>query len=145
MGLGLATSRGMSIGQKLVQLNWPLVFLLCIIAAIGVGMLYSAGNGSWEPWAVREASRHDWRMLLEAGRAIGAFSSREWLGTVDVPTAVVMTMRDSVVPLRRQTQLFEMIPDARAFRVDADHDAVVAHEQFNPTLLRAVRSVLERQ
>ncbi len=99
----------------------------------------------WEPWAVREASRHDWRMLLEAGRAIGAFSSREWITKVDVPAAVVMTMRDSVVPIRRQTQLFEMIPDARAFRVDADHDAVVAHEQFNPTLLRAVRSVLERQ
>ena len=56
-----------------------------------------------------------------------------------------MTMRDSVIPIRRQTQLFELIDGAVAFRVDADHDAVVAHaDQFNPTLLRAVRSVVER-
>lgn len=100
----------------------------------------------WEPWAVRETSRHDWRMLLEAGRAIGAFSSREWLPQVDVPTAVIMTMKDTVIPLHRQAQLFELIPDARAFRVDANHDAVVVHaDQFNPLLMRAMRSVLERQ
>ncbi len=99
----------------------------------------------WEPWAVREASRHDWRVVLEAGRAIGTFSSREWISTVDVPTSVVMTMRDSVIPLRRQAQLFELIDGAVPFRIDADHDAVVAHaDQFNPTLLRAVRSVVER-
>ncbi|HRE00654.1 MAG TPA: hypothetical protein PLV68_05110, partial [Ilumatobacteraceae bacterium] len=30
----------------------------------------------WQPWAVQEANRHEWRMVLEAGRAIGNFSSR---------------------------------------------------------------------
>ena len=54
-------------------------------------------------------------------------------------------MRDRVVPVRRQMRLFEAIPDAEAFRVDGDHDAVVANaEQFVPTLLRACRSVVER-
>ena len=56
-----------------------------------------------------------------------------------MPTSTLITMRDSVVPVRRQIRLFEAIPDAEAFRVDGDHDAVVANaEQFVPTLLRAV-------
>jgi 3-oxoadipate enol-lactonase len=99
----------------------------------------------WEPWAIHEASRHDWRAVLEAGRAIGNFSSREWISDVDVPTSTLITMRDRVVPVRRQIRLFEAIPDAEAFRVDADHDAVVASAKlFVPTLLRACRSVVER-
>jgi pimeloyl-ACP methyl ester carboxylesterase len=99
----------------------------------------------WEPWAVEEASSHDWRAVLEAGRAIGNFSSRDWIGDIDVPTSTLITMRDRVVPVRRQVRLFEAIPDAEAFRVDGDHDAVVANaKQFVPTLLRACRSVVER-
>ena len=99
----------------------------------------------WEPWAIHEASRHDWRAVLEAGRAIGNFSSRDWIGDVDVPTSTLITMRDRVVPVRRQIRLFEAIPDVEAFRVNADHDAVVASAKlFVPTLLRACRSVVER-
>ena len=99
----------------------------------------------WEPWALHEAARHDWRAVLEAGRALGNFSSRAWINEVDVPTSTVITMRDRVVPVRRQIRLFEAIPDAEAYRVDADHDAVVANaKQFVPTLLRACRSVVER-
>jgi pimeloyl-ACP methyl ester carboxylesterase len=101
--------------------------------------------GQWEPWAVQEASSHDWRMVLEAGRAIGAFSSSDWIGGIDVPVSMVFTMRDRVVPLRRQLRLFEMIDGAEAFRVDGDHDAVVANAgRFVPALLRAVHSVEAR-
>jgi 3-oxoadipate enol-lactonase len=99
----------------------------------------------WEPWAVNQASTHDWRAVLEAGRAIGNFSSRDWIGEIDVPTSTLITMRDRVVPVRRQVRLFEAIPDAEAFRVDGDHDSCVANaKQFVPTLLRACRSVVER-
>jgi len=99
----------------------------------------------WEPWAIDEASMHDWRAVLEAGRAIGSFSSRSWIGEVDVPTSVIITMRDRVVPVRRQVRLFESIRGAEAFRVDGDHDAVVANaDRFVPTLLRAAHSVVER-
>lgn len=99
----------------------------------------------WEPWAIQEASLHDWRTVLEAGRAIGSFSSREWIGNVDVPTSVIITMSDSVVPVRRQSRLFESIHGAEAYRVDGDHDVVVSKpERFVPTLLRAVNSVVER-
>lgn len=102
-------------------------------------------TSEWETWAVEQASMHDWRTVLEAGRAIGSFSSRAWIGEVDVPTSVVITMRDRVIPVRRQVRLFEAIKGAEAFRVDGDHDAVVAHaDRFVPTLRRACASVVER-
>jgi len=100
---------------------------------------------TWGPWAVAQAARHDWRMVLEAGRALGNFSSTDWLHEIDVPTSVIVTMRDPVVPLRRQVRLFDRIPDAEAFRVDGEHDAVVANaDRFVPTLIRAVDSVVAR-
>ena len=97
---------------------------------------------TWEPWAIEEAALHDWRAVLEAGRAIGSFSSRAWIGEVDVPSAVVITMRDRVVPVRRQMRLAESIPGARAFRVDGDHEVVIANPgRFVPALLEACASV----
>ena len=102
-------------------------------------------SGEWEPWAIEQAVRHEWRMVLEAGRAIGNFSSRAWLKDVDVPTSVLITMRDHVVPVRRQIRLFESIHGAEAFRVDGDHDACIANaDRFVPTLIRAVLSVSAR-
>jgi 3-oxoadipate enol-lactonase len=99
----------------------------------------------WEPWAMQQAATHDWRTVLEAGRSLGHFSSSDWLHEVDVPTSVVLTMRDQVVPLRRQVKLFELVPGAEAFRVDGMHDAVVAvSDRFVPTLLRALESVERR-
>ena len=57
----------------------------------------------------------------------------------------VVTMRDQVVPVRRQVKLFESIPDVEVFRVDGMHDAVVANsDRFAPTLIRAIESVLRR-
>ncbi len=99
----------------------------------------------WEPWAIQQAATHDWRMVLEAGRALGNFSSTGWLAEIDVPVSNVLTMRDQVVPLRRQVKLFEQIPDTRAFRVDGMHDAAVANaDRFVPTLIRAIDSVARR-
>jgi 3-oxoadipate enol-lactonase len=105
----------------------------------------SRKSTTWDAWAMQEAASHDWRMVLEAGKALGRFSSVDWLHEVDVPVSVVLTMRDQVVPLRRQVRLFELIDGAEAFRVDGAHDAVVANaDRFGPTLLRAVDSVLRR-
>ena len=91
-----------------------------------------------------QVSRHDWTMILQAGRAIGRFSSKAWIGDIDVPV-VVITMRDHVVPIHRQIRLFESIPGAKAYRVDGDHDACVANaERFVPTLVAACTHVAEQ-
>ena len=100
---------------------------------------------SYEPWAAHQASSHDWRMVAEAGRALGRFRSDDWLEEIDVPTAVVVTMNDEVVPLTRQIRLFESIPDAEAYRVDGGHDAAVAQPaRFVREVTRATASVVQR-
>lgn len=94
-------------------------------------------------WALRQIRRHDWAMVLEAGQAIGEFSARGWIGEVDVPTAVIVTRHDLVVPPRRQERLAASIPGAHRFDVDGGHDAVVAvPSRFVPTLLRACATVV---
>lgn len=98
----------------------------------------------WEPWAVAQAASHEWRMILEAGSAIGSYSATDWISELDIPTSVVVTLRDPVVPLARQVRLVEQIPTAEVFRVDGDHASVVTDsERFLPGLLRAVAAAAE--
>lgn len=100
---------------------------------------------AWDPWAVAQASAHDWRMIAEAGRELGRFRSDGWLGEIDVPTSVIVTMHDEVIPLTRQIQLFEGIRDAEAYRVDGGHDAaVVRPTRFAREATRATSSVIDR-
>jgi len=47
----------LSIGRKLWQIHWLFVLLVCATAAIGIAMLYSAANGSFDPWASRQTLR----------------------------------------------------------------------------------------
>ncbi|MEQ8435896.1 MAG: alpha/beta hydrolase [Ilumatobacter fluminis] len=99
----------------------------------------------WGPWAAEQVAGHDWRMILEAGRAIGEFSSTDWISDVDVPTSVVVTTADQVVPPRRQTKLWRWIPDADVFRVHGNHDAVVSEaDLFAPQLVRAIHATGRR-
>jgi len=48
----------MSLGQKLLQVNWGLILVITLLAGIGCVMLYSAANGQMEPWAARQALRY---------------------------------------------------------------------------------------
>ena len=47
----------MSLRQKFWQINWGMVVLLAMVAGIGFAMLYSAANGSMDPWASRQMVR----------------------------------------------------------------------------------------
>jgi rod shape determining protein RodA len=49
--------RSLTLADKLRSLQWGLVLLLAAIAGIGFAMLYSAGNGSMQPWASRQTIR----------------------------------------------------------------------------------------
>lgn len=55
---GFASSQRLSLGRKALQINWGLVLLVTATAAVGVAMLYSAANGSWNPWATRQIARY---------------------------------------------------------------------------------------
>lgn len=93
----------------------------------------------------REFEGHDPASVIQASHALSGFSSHDWIGSVDVPTAVVVTTRDELVPPERQRKLAASIPGAEVFEVDGDHGACVARaDRFVPTLVAACRSVERR-
>ncbi len=47
----------MTLAERFWQINWLLVLLIVALASVGFAMLYSAANGSWEPWASRQMTR----------------------------------------------------------------------------------------
>src|SRR4051794_39820459 len=68
-------------------------------------------------WALAEARRHEPSAVLAAAAALGRFTSREWIGAIDVPTTVIVHERDRVVPTRRQRKLAEAIDGAAVVEV----------------------------
>jgi 3-oxoadipate enol-lactonase len=105
-----------------------------------------SANNSPAAWALEEWGRHDLASLMQAGIALGRFDSTGWIGEIDVPTAVVITTRDSVVPPRRQLRLATGIPHAVGLPVAADHRACVDnHHQFVPALLTGCADVVQRR
>ncbi|MGZ4703423.1 MAG: alpha/beta fold hydrolase [Acidimicrobiales bacterium] len=96
-------------------------------------------------WARQQVIQNDTRMVLEAGQALAGFSSREWIGGVDLPVAVVLTEYDSVVPPHRQRRLAESIPGATIHPVAGDHGVCSTDPRtFVPGLLDACDSVVTR-
>ena len=100
---------------------------------------------TWDPWAAKEASGHEWRLLLEAGAALGLYDSRHWLPQVDVPTSMIITTTDHVVATERQRELADLVPNIHVQTIDADHDAVYARaDEFVPMLVNACLNVAQR-
>ncbi len=94
------------------------------------------------PWLFGEVDRGSAEDIAEAGRELGRYDARDWLHAVDVPTAVLITARDRLVPPAGQHDLADRIPGASKLVLDADHDGVVAAaEDFVPLLVEAVRAV----
>ena len=99
----------------------------------------------------------DYRWLLNQFRAtspgaithaiaeIIRFDSTGWIGDVDVPTSVVVNLRDRALPTRRQHWLASQIPDAHTVTVDAGHAGCTFRtDRFVPALDEAIASVHRR-
>lgn len=54
----------LTFGRKILELNWGFVFLLTVTASVGFTMLYSAANGSLDPWAKRQMIRFAGGMVI---------------------------------------------------------------------------------
>ena len=94
-------------------------------------------------WARAEMQRHSWRMVSEAGLAIGTYSSSDWIGSIDVPTGVVVTHKDRAVPPEAQYGLAAAIPGAKLYRYDGGHIACV-EDGFGTLVARAITDVADR-
>jgi 3-oxoadipate enol-lactonase len=98
-----------------------------------------------DQWAIEEMSGHDWRQILEAGKEIGSFNSLKWLSEVDVPTSVVITTQDQVIPPERQQRLLDLLRDVDVHLVDGGHNAIYAEQRtYVPKLVAACNSVYQR-
>jgi 3-oxoadipate enol-lactonase len=123
-----------------------------IAGTIPLGRLTSAALGKWTGWSSRraptwwgfeEVARHDWAQILEAGRETLRFDSRAWIRGVDVPTAVLVTDDDAVVPTARQRALAAAIPGSRTVTVHGGHAVcTTAPQHFVPALLEGCRTVV---
>ncbi len=92
-------------------------------------------------WWMSELLRHSGRDVAEAGRELGRFDSRPWLGSVQVPAAMVLTARDSAVSPAKQHELAAAVK-ASVFEVALDHLELVSRDaEFNPALLSALEAV----
>jgi pimeloyl-ACP methyl ester carboxylesterase len=93
------------------------------------------------PWAVEEAEAGEPINYLQAGAAINRFDASDWIGDVDVPTAVIVTGQDAVVPPERQRAMAAAITDAVILDVDGPHRACAETKAFPPALVKACRIV----
>jgi 3-oxoadipate enol-lactonase len=98
------------------------------------------GDPAITEWVVEEQQGSDPASLVQAAVALSAFDSSAWLRDIDVPTSVVVTMRDRTVSPVRQWHLARTIPGAGAFTVAGDHRACAEQPgEFVPKLLEACR------
>jgi pimeloyl-ACP methyl ester carboxylesterase len=101
-----------------------------------------ARDSEWMQWAWSEFRRSDLVKLIEAAQALVRYSADSWIGEVDVPTAVVMTTEDRLVPPLWQERLAAAVSGARVFEIDGDHPVAVREpERFVPVLLGACTDV----
>ena len=97
------------------------------------------------PWLKAEVRRGDPTNIAAASRSLSAFDSREWAGSIDVPTTVVVSEQDRLIRPRRQHELAEAIPGAEVIEVDAAHNGwMVKPDDVADALDRAVGSVVRR-
>lgn len=93
--------------------------------------------GEWRqtsPWAIAQAVA-----------SLGRFHSTHWLPMVDVPTSVVIPLRDHVIAPENQRRVASLIPGATVHEVDGGHaSCVLEHKAFVPVFLEAVATTQAR-
>jgi len=97
-----AFRRTLTINDKLLDLHWPLVFGICVIASIGFAMLYSVAGGHFSPWASKQMMRFCIGLVLLAAAAM--VDIRVWM-SVAYPFYVICLLLLVVVQVAGHTGL----------------------------------------
>jgi pimeloyl-ACP methyl ester carboxylesterase len=107
----------------------------------GLRQVGLSGRPEQTAWLMSEITRHSPRDIGDAGRELGRFDSRPWLGQVKLPSAVVVTTKDGAVPPRKQHELARAL-GAHVFEAPIDHLEIVGRtDVYNPVLLEAIAAV----
>lgn len=74
-------------------------------------------------WALDELRRASFRIVMETAREMATHDASAWLDEIDVPAAIVCTLRDRAVPAEHQREMAELIEGSRLFEYDDGHMA----------------------
>ena len=133
----------LSLPTVATAMRWNPIMQLLGAEALGMTLLGSVDDPATARWARAQLSRTTLATAVSAMEAVSEFTSHRWIGQVNVPTAVVVTTRDRLVPVSRQLKLARAIPGASVHKVDGDHAVCITEPQlFVPTLLKACWSVV---
>jgi rod shape determining protein RodA len=80
----------MSVMSRLTEVNWLFVLLILAVSAIGIAVLYSAGGGSFDPWASRQISRFGLAIAIMFAAAL--VDLRFWLRHAYIVYAIGLAM-----------------------------------------------------
>ncbi|USG62795.1 rod shape-determining protein RodA [Sneathiella marina] len=83
-----------SLTQKIWDMNWGFILLICATASVGFLMLYSAANGNLDPWASRQMMRFGMGLILMF--VVALVDIRVWLNLAYPLYAVALLMLGAV-------------------------------------------------
>ena len=112
--------------------RWNPVLHLMSAEAVGTALLGRIDDPATSRWARAQLSRTTLATAVSATRAVCAFTPDSRISQVDVPTAVVITTRDRVVPPGRQLELARAVPGASVHHVDAGHGRASTRRSCSP-------------
>jgi pimeloyl-ACP methyl ester carboxylesterase len=96
-------------------------------------------------WLLRQVRTTSPGAISRAIAELMRFDSTSWVAEIDVPTSVLITLRDRALGTQRQLWLASQILDAHIVTVDAGHASCTLRPQkFVPGLREAVESVHRR-
>lgn len=96
-------------------------------------------------WAGAQLDRTSLSTALSAVQAASDFTSHRWIGELDVPTAVVITTQDRLVPVSRQRRLAAAIPRAVVVEVAGDHGVCVKDPDKLRVAVETACDLVQRQ
>jgi 3-oxoadipate enol-lactonase len=93
-------------------------------------------------WAMNELRMTSRKTTFSALSALGAFNSADWISEVEVPTSVVVTLRDKAIRTSRQRALAAAISHASVFEIDGGHVSLVTKaDEFSQVMVQACDTV----
>jgi 3-oxoadipate enol-lactonase len=114
---------------------------------IGADVIWGSQCGHISDEALRRRVRAEFARaglptVISAARAASDFTSHDWIGQIDVPSAVIVTTRDQAVSPTRQYRLAQAIPAAMTYQIDGDHLACLqAPDRYARLLCEACDAV----
>jgi rod shape determining protein RodA len=78
------------LSTKIMELDWRLVALLCVVAFVGTAMLYSIAGGEWQPWAMDHLVRFG--VMLVVMLALAMLHPKWWFRAAYPMYAVLLVM-----------------------------------------------------